>query len=79
MEENTKTDCARGLCVIEGFFEGSSWGHTITTLPVECWPMRTLVFGTHNDGRTERVDAWRDVSNQTNVRAAWFGSRQSLA
>lgn len=52
---------AEGLCILEGLVWGLNWGHAITYLPVECWPMQTLIFGA-NDGAgvIQRIDVESD-------------------
>ncbi|CAK9051702.1 Hypothetical protein SCF082_LOCUS28356 [Durusdinium trenchii] len=62
---------AEGLCILEGLVSGTAWGHVITSLPVECWPMRTLIFGTNNGGDViQRVD----VDVEGNVKHISAGS-----
>lgn len=52
---------AEGLCILEGLVWGLNWGHAITYLPVECWPMQTLIFGANNGaGVIQRIDVESD-------------------
>ena len=50
---------AEGLCVLEGLALGVPSGQAIAYLPVDCWPMRRLIFGTNNGGgQIQRVETW---------------------
>lgn len=47
-----------GYCLVEGRVDGTlvSGGGTLATLPVECWPMRKLIFSKAHGTTTMEVD-----------------------
>lgn len=47
-----------GYCLVEGRVDGTlvSGGGTLATLPVECWPMRKLIFSKAHGTTTTEVD-----------------------
>lgn len=64
---------AHGYCLLEGRINGDivSGGGTLTTLPVECWPMRKLIFSKalYNGPIHVDVNQYGEVSYHTDTSA----------
>lgn len=64
---------AHGHCLLEGRIKGDmvSGGGTLTTLPVECWPMRKLIFSKalYNGPIHVDVNQYGEVSYHTDTSA----------